>query len=125
MHYKIITAVFNAGRFFNRYVESIAEQEHDSYEVVIIDDASTDGTKERALDAAQKHGWYCVANDENRGALYNQVFGIRLLAPKPDDVLVFVDGDDRLAHSKVLQRLDHYYADGVTQLTYGQYDTDP
>ena len=124
MRYKIVTAVWNALPFFGRYAESIADQNHSDYEVFIVDDASTDGTSELVEAAAKARGWGYRINDENRGALFNQVAAIRSMDCEPDDVLVFVDGDDRLAHAQVLQRLDHHYSDG-TKLTYGSYVPDP
>lgn len=124
MRFKIITAVWNAGRFFDRYVESIASQDYPNYDVFIVDDASTDGTAQKVEQACEQHGWQYRINDINRGALFNQVSAIRSSDCKPEDVLVFVDGDDRLAHDRVLERLEHYYSDG-TLLTYGQYRPDP
>lgn len=124
MRFKIVTAVWNAGPFFERYVNSVAEQDYPAYDVFVVDDHSTDGTAQRVADAATEHGWGYQLNVENRGALYNQVTAIRSMDCKPEDVLVFVDGDDRLAHRDVLQRLAHYYEDG-TKLTYGQYRPDP
>lgn len=124
-NFKIITAVYNAGDFFDRYVQSIARQEYENYQVIVVDDASNDGTRDRVKEACDKWGWTAVLNQENKGALYNQVHGIRALNPEPDDVLVFVDGDDQLAHREVLQRLASYYEDGETQLTYGQYQPIP
>lgn len=124
MNYKIITAVYNAGPFFEKYVASIEEQHHLDYQVVIVDDVSTDGTASKVAEACTRNGWHGILQSEHRGALYNQVEGIRALDCEPDDVLVFVDGDDRLAHSQVLHRLDHYYQDGA-KLTYGQYESRP
>lgn len=124
MAYKIITAVWNAAPFFPAYVESVRMQRHRDFDVVVVDDCSTDGTREMVVDATRRSGWTAILNSEPRGALYNQVHGIRALDCQPDDVLVFVDGDDRLAHPNVLNALDKYYADD-TKLAYGQYAPDP
>lgn len=124
MRYKIITSVFNAGQYFERYVTSIEEQFFEDVEVVIVDDNSTDGTAARVSDACSKNGWTGIFQHQQRGALYNQVAGIRALDCEPDDVLVFIDGDDRLAHGQVLNRLNHYYQEGA-KLCYGQYEPRP
>ena len=86
MTYKIITAVWNAGRYFDRYVESIANQDHSDYDVFIVDDASSDGTAEKVQKAAEEHGWQYHCNDENRGALFNQVAAIRSCGASTADV---------------------------------------
>lgn len=124
MRYKVITAVYNAGRFFGGYVNSIKMQTHPDFEVVVVDDHSDDGTAQQVLDACNENNWHYILQDENRGALYNQVAGIRSLNCEPDDVLVFVDGDDRLAHDRVFQSLDYYYGLGA-KLTFGQYKSEP
>lgn len=124
MRFKIITAVYNAAKFFPRYVESVANQTHGDYEVIVVDDASNDGTAELVAEAAKISRFTCILNSVNRGATYNQVHGIRALDCHPDDVLVFVDGDDRLAHPDALRHLERYYQDD-TQLVYGQYEPDP
>ncbi len=136
MNYKIITAVYNAGAFFDRYVKSIEAQTYPNMEVVIVDDASTDGTTEKVVAACEKNMWNYVRNEVNRGALFSQVSGIRFLDQEPayelregeghldpDDVLVFVDGDDQLAPG-ALEKLDDYYQFGA-KLTYGQYESVP
>lgn len=123
-HFKIITAIYNATLYFPGYVESIVEQIYDDYEVIVVDDASTDQTTQMVVDACRENDWTCVLQNHNRGAVYNQVHAIRALECKPDDVLVFVDGDDRLAHKGVLDRLNFHYSDG-TLLTYGSYAPSP
>ncbi len=124
MAYKLIVAAFNARPFFDRCVASIEAQTHSDFDVVIVDDNSDDGTTEQAFRAVARNGWHGIFQEEHRGALYNQVKAIRSLDCHPDDVLVFVDGDDQLAHPKVLQRLDHYYQGGA-KLAYSQYEPVP
>lgn len=124
MRFKVITAVYDAALFFDRYVESIKSQTYPDFDVVIVDDNSDDRTREMVYDACSSNGWIGILQDENRGALYNQVVGIRALSCEPDDVLVFVDGDDRLAHPDVFQTLKRYYDRGA-KLTFGQYESVP
>lgn len=130
MNFKIITAIWNGAPFVDRYLTSIDAQTHPNMEVVIVDDNSDDGTTQKIFDWVQAHQgqpghrWNAIFQQENRGALYNQVTGIRLLNCEPDDVLVFVDGDDQLAHPNVLQVLEEYYKKGM-KLTYGQYEPVP
>lgn len=124
MRFKIITAVYNAADFFPRCAASLAAQNHGDYEVIVIDDASDDGTRDLVQTICRQNRWPCILQPENRGALFNQVHGIRALDCQDEDVLVFVDGDDRLAHPDVLNRLEHYYSLGA-ELTFGQYEPDP
>lgn len=121
MRFKIITAVYNAGEFFDRYVKSIEKLNYPHFDVVIVDDNSNDGTRQKVWEACDKNSWLGILQETNRGALYNQVAGIRALNCRAEDVLVFVDGDDQLAHSDVLQRLEFWYESTNAKLCYGQY----
>src|SRR6202522_1380786 len=67
---------YNSGRFIKRCLESVLEQKYPNLEVIIIDNASTDGTVdllEQFTDTCQIH-----YNDENIGfaAAQNQAIGL-------------------------------------------------
>ena len=125
-HFKIITAAWNCERYLDGYFESIRNQNLDniSMDVCVVDDASPGDQPWIIKERCDEYGWKWICNDQHRGALYNQVLAIRRLNCDPEDVLVFVDGDDKLAHNQVLQRLTEVYAEGV-KLTYGSYRSEP
>lgn len=123
MRYKVITAVRNCPEHLDRCLQVLSEQQGE-YDVCVVDDASTDHTPEVAREWCRKQGWEFIGQSEWKGALYNQVEAINLICDDDDDVIVFCDGDDRLAHDRVFPTLDRRYADG-TKLTYGSYRSDP
>ena len=47
----IIVAVFNAERTLERCIDSLVQQSLKDIEIILIDDASTDGSYDRALSA--------------------------------------------------------------------------
>jgi glycosyltransferase involved in cell wall biosynthesis len=103
----------------------LVNQLDDAYDVCVVDDNSSDRKmRDIVTEYAENWGWEYILQDERRGAMYNQVKAIERLDPDPEDVIVWVDGDDRLAHNNVLTNLRHYYRDD-TVLTFGNYDTDP
>jgi glycosyltransferase involved in cell wall biosynthesis len=64
----VLTAVFNAGRFFEPSIRSILNQTFRNFEFLIVDDASTDGSAEVA------EAWACrdsrirlIRNTEHKG----------------------------------------------------------
>lgn len=124
MEFKIISTQRNASVWLPTHIESIHNQIGQPFDVCLCDDASTDGSAEIIIGAAQDYGWKTLIRTMPVGALRNQVDGIRLMDPEPEDVIVFVDGDDWLAHPRVLERLAFYYQDG-TQVAYGQYQSVP
>lgn len=120
MTYKVITPVFNSQYYFERCVASLASQEYDDFDVMVIDDHSSDGTANRVKEACEHYGWQYHLNPVNRGAVANIWYGVNNSDCKPDDVIVLLDGDDQLANPNVFTTLDRYYEQGA-KLTYGSY----
>jgi len=106
-------------------LSSILNQEYKNFRVIIIDDNSNDGTGE----AIQE---YITNNNITNIKLYrNKTRNLQLSntyravqSCKSDEIIVILDGDDWLAHNKVLNRLNEEYEKGAW-LTYGQYITHP
>lgn len=111
----IVIATYNAKRFISRCLDSM-KQDHPNYEVVVIDDCSTDGTWDMIL----KYLYHAEYNYTHIGsALANQKKVINKYSFNPDDIIVIVDGDDYLYDSYVLHYLDSIYTPDVW-FTYGQ-----
>jgi glycosyltransferase involved in cell wall biosynthesis len=68
MHVTVLMAVYNGGDALQAAVESIQEQSYPDWDLVVVDDASTDGTREvlRRLAAADSR-IRCLCNSENMG----------------------------------------------------------
>src|SRR5271169_3421267 len=88
----VTIVTYNSGRFIKRCMESVLEQKYPNLEVVVIDNASTDGTVdilEQFADRCQIH-----YNDENIGfaAAQNQAIGLTngewVLTLNPDVLLL-------------------------------------
>lgn len=88
----VTIVTYNSGRFIKRCLESVLEQKYPSLEVVVIDNASTDGTVdilEQFQDRCRIH-----YNDENVGfaAAQNQAIGLSngewVLTLNPDVLLL-------------------------------------
>src|SRR5246127_5102495 len=88
----VTIVTYNSGRFIKRCLESVLEQKYPNLEIIIIDNASTDGTVdllEQFSDTCQIH-----YNDENIGfaAAQNQAIGLSngdwVLTLNPDVLLL-------------------------------------
>src|ERR1019366_8409584 len=83
---------YNSGRFIKRCLESVLEQKYPNLEVVIVDNASTDGTVDILEQFQDKCRIYF--NDENIGfaAAQNQAIGLAggewILTLNPDVLLL-------------------------------------
>lgn len=122
MKFKIITAVWNARDFFEGCAKSILSQT-EPYDIIVIDDDSTDGTTDLAAKICQENNWLFHAHNHNTGVPYGHWEATHLIPHEPDDVFVFVDGDDQLAPNALTRLRSHY--DDQTLLTYGQYRSEP
>jgi glycosyltransferase involved in cell wall biosynthesis len=123
--FKIVVASRDSMRWLPRALDSIRRQSDGSFDVCVVDDASTDPEQAPFVEQyCRREGWEWLVNTSRQGAMYSQYHAVQALAPEAADVIVFVDGDDRLAHDRVLERLRSYYCDDVL-LTYGSYVCDP
>jgi glycosyltransferase involved in cell wall biosynthesis len=124
--FKIVIPVYNAAEWIKRCLWSVMNQNYKNWELVIIDDASTDNTGniiEKYLKDSGDNKYRCryFRRDKNTGALENIVYGISTIAHFHEDIIVLLDGDDCFITHDVLEHLNNVYQDPNIWLTYGQY----
>lgn len=97
--YAVITPVRDEAEYLGRTAESLVSQSHGPAQWVVVDDGSTDGTRQIAESYAARHDWITVTStsgrhDRARGAPIVRAFeaGRALLRTRPD-VTVKLDGD--------------------------------
>lgn len=94
MLFSILIANFNNGRFFKECYKSILDQHYEYWEVIIVDDASTDNSIsdiKELVDDDMRFRLY--ANDKNLGCGYTKRKCIELAQ---GEVCGFLDPDDTL-----------------------------
>jgi glycosyltransferase involved in cell wall biosynthesis len=64
----VILPVYNAEEFLAETLESILNQTHEEFELIAIDDGSTDGSSEILADFARRDSRIVFSRRENRGA---------------------------------------------------------
>jgi len=112
----IVVPVYNGEKWIARCLDSIVCQDYSNYDVIVINDHSTDGTR----DVVKSYNVNSFTNKERNGSgLANIIKGINWMAQE-QDIIVTVDGDDYLSNNKVLSYLNGVYNDQVW-LTYGSY----
>lgn len=87
----VIIPVYNAEAYIKRCLESIYNQTYKDYEVVIIDDGSTDSTEKICLDFVKKDKRFNIYQKENGGSASARNYALRQLK---GEYIVFVDADD-------------------------------
>ncbi len=85
----VVIPCYNQAHFLGEAIESVLAQSYPHFEVVVVDDGSTDNTSEVA---ARYPGVRCVRQD-NQGLAAARNSGI---AHSKGEYLVFLDADDRL-----------------------------
>ena len=120
-HFTIVIPAYNCEKWIEKNLDSAIEQDYDNYDIVYIDDCSTDKTAEKAQDILSKSNkkFKLVSNKKNVRALKNLYDHIT--TARQDSVIVTLDGDDFLADSNVLSYLNKIYQDSNCWLTVGSY----
>lgn len=91
MRFSIIVPVYNGERYLPACLESVARQTCSDYELVIVDDGSTDGSGAIADKHAAGHEEVRVLHGENQGPLLARRRG---LSHCRGEYAVFLDADD-------------------------------
>lgn len=88
----IITAAYNCAPYIEQTIRSVQQQSNDNWEMIIIDDCSTDNTLAIVMaEAAKDNRIKYLANSQNCGPAKSRNRGIEAAAGK---YLAFLDGDD-------------------------------
>jgi len=124
VNFKIIIPVYNSEKWVQKCISSISQQRYRNWDAIIIDDLSTDNTRNE-IEKVVSDKFITRFNKIRKRALQNIVEGIDLLNCKDEDVIVIVDGDDWLPDEDVFTRLIEAYQNPDIWLTYGSYEIYP
>lgn len=100
----VIIPAYNADRFLREAVESALAQTHKAFEVIVVDDGSTDGT---AAILEQFRGRIKVISQGNQGLASARNAGARAAG---GEWLAFLDADDYWAANKIERQLGLVHA---------------
>lgn len=87
----IIVPVYNVEKYLDRCIDSLVNQNIEDYEIIIINDGSTDNTKNISLEYANKYSFIKLINQNNKGLSVARNTGILNALGK---YLMFIDSDD-------------------------------
>lgn len=101
----IIIPVYNSEQYLPRLFQSILNQSNKDFEVVFIDDCSTDNSFELIQSFSSKcKNIRIFRNNVNRGASFSRNLGLRFIKGK---IVCFVDSDDYIADNFVKRIIDN------------------
>jgi len=87
----VIIPMYNAEKYVEKCIESLIKQTYQNLEIIIVNDGSTDGSKEVCEKYTQKDSRITLINTENRGAGSARNTGIDIAKGK---YISFIDSDD-------------------------------
>lgn len=87
----VIVPVYNTEKYLNKCIKSIVRQTYSNWELIIIDDGSTDGSGELIDKAAKKDHRIIAIHQKNAGPGKARNTGLNLAT---GDYVVFIDSDD-------------------------------
>jgi glycosyltransferase involved in cell wall biosynthesis len=98
MSVSVVMSVFNGGPYLEAALESVLRQTLDSFEFVIVDDGSTDGSNRTIRNYARNHNSIVLVEQENRGLPAALNRGIERAS---HDLIARMDADDVMLPSRL------------------------
>lgn len=100
--FSFIIPVYNVERYLPSCLESVVQQDLDDYEVILVDDGSTDGSRIICDEYAARYPQFRVIHQKNQGVASARNRGI---TESKGNYLMFLDSDDFLVPGSLPQVL--------------------
>lgn len=109
----IIIPVYNTEKYISRCLDSILIQTFKNYEVLLINDGSTDGSDMLCREYASNYDFIKYYNQENQGLSVSRNYGV---AEAKGEYITFIDSDDYIGENylKDLYRLIKKYGSDIS-----------
>lgn len=117
--FSVIIVAYNIEKYIDEAIKSVLNQSFDNYEIIIIDDCSTDGTQEVINKYSSSKNVKIYQTKKNTGT----AGGPRNLGIKyaQGEYILFLDGDDKLYNENVLLNINNLIGDNEYDLLYLSY----
>ena len=97
----IMVPVYNVEKYLSKCIDSLVNQTYENYEIILVNDGSTDGCGKICDDYAEKYGRIRVYHQKNLGVSAARNYGIDVAK---GEFISFVDADDWL-DTRYLEKL--------------------
>lgn len=119
--FSVLIPVYNVEKYLELCFESVMSQSFTDYEVIAVDDGSTDDSGEICDRYAQKYGNFKTVHKKNEGLISARR---KAIEEANGEYCVFLDSDDRLGENclqKIYEAIEQYKPDTVIY-TYYRFD---
>lgn len=109
----VIVPMYNAEKWIERCMESILGQTFHDYEVIIVNDGSTDNSLNNVKNYCRENKQIRCVSTKNQGSARAKNTGLKYIS---GDLVTFVDADDfieNIMYETMISTLDSYNADIV------------
>ena len=117
----IVIPIFNSERFIERCIESILCQTYTDYEILLVNDGSSDKSAEIIDRYANKYEFIRAFHNKNSGAGASREFGV---SESRGTWIMFIDSDDTIPQDtlKLLIERDNGKFDIISGIYYNQHN---
>ena len=89
----IIVPVYNCKKYIKKCLDSLICQTYSNYEIIVVNDGSTDGTDQILLEFQKKYSNVILINQENQGSIIARNTGLKHIS-EDSQYFCFCDSDD-------------------------------
>ncbi|MEP3420949.1 MAG: glycosyltransferase family 2 protein [Erythrobacter sp.] len=115
--FSVIIPAYNAEATLRTTVASVLNQSFSDFEIIIVDDGSTDGTLLAMLDAGCMDIRVRAVSQSNAGVSAARNFGVSLARGR---FLAFLDADDQWTFDKLQKHFEFHEADALIDGSFAQ-----
>lgn len=105
MRFSIIVPVYNSAKYLQKCLDSLCNQTHTDYEIICVNDGSTDNSLSILEEYKSKYSQLRFYNQENKGVSAARNLGLKVAN---GDYIMFCDSDDWYETYSVLEDIDKY-----------------
>ena len=116
--FSILVANYNNGCYLMEAIESVYAQTYPNWEIIIVDDASTDNSKELYEKLSQNDRIHIFHNDRNMGCAYTKH---QLMLHANGDYCGYLDPDDVILPNAIEVTMKALLASPETMLTFSRH----
>jgi len=100
----VVVPAYNAAQYLSETIESVLAQTFNDFELLIIDDGSTDNTAEIAHQYSQQDSRVKLFSQQNQGVSVARNMGIQMAQ---GEFVAFLDSDDQWLSDKLAVHIEH------------------
>ncbi len=113
----ILLTNYNNGYFLHKAIQSVLSQIYSNWELIIIDDASTDNSVDIIKKYLTDKRIRFFQNEKNQGYTRNLIMGMKKMS---GDIALILDGDDALSADTLEEVAKYYQNNPACDFVYSQ-----